>query len=51
MRAYLSNLPMRTWLLGGVSAIVLAYPVVRILFPAVVRAMVPEAVRTILSAF
>jgi hypothetical protein len=49
MRAYLTNLPMRTWLLLVASAIVIAYPLVSILFPAMVRAIVPEVVRTVLS--
>jgi hypothetical protein len=49
MRAYLTNLPMRIWLLLVASAIVIAYAVVSIVFPAVVRAVVPEAVRTVMS--
>jgi hypothetical protein len=49
MRAYLTNLPMRNWLLLVVPAVVVAYPVVRIVVPAVARAVVPEMVRTVLS--
>jgi hypothetical protein len=49
MKAYLNNLPMRTWLLLVVPAVALAYPVARIVVPAVVRAVVPEVVRSVLS--
>jgi len=49
VKAYLANLPMRTWLLLAVPAIVSAYPVVRIVIPALARAVVPEVVRTVLS--
>ena len=49
MKAYFTNLPMRVWLLLVVSAVVIAYPVVRIVVPAVVHAVLPEAVRTVLS--
>jgi hypothetical protein len=49
MRTYLTNLPMRIWLLFVVPAVVVAYPVVRIVVPVVARAVVPEMVRTVLS--
>ena len=49
MKAYLNNLPTRTWLLLVAPVIVIAYPVVRCVVPAVVHAVVPEAVRTVLS--
>jgi len=49
MKAYFTNLPMRIWLLLVVPAVVIAYPLVCIVVPAVVRAIVPEAVRTVLS--
>jgi hypothetical protein len=49
MKAYFNNLSMRTWLLFVLPAVVIAYPVVRIVVPAVVHAVVPEAVRTVLS--
>jgi len=48
MRAYLTNMPMRNWLLLVVSAVVLAYPLVRIMATAVLHAVVPEVVRTVL---
>ncbi len=49
MKAYFTNLPTRTWLMLVVPAVLLAYPVCRIVVPAVVRAVVPEVVRTVLS--
>jgi len=49
MKAYLNNLSTRTWLLLVIPAVVLAYPVVRIVVPAVVHAVVPEVVRSVLS--
>lgn len=49
MKAYLNNLPTKTWLLLVVPTVVLAYPVVRIVVPAVLRAVVPEVVRSVLS--
>lgn len=49
MKAYLNNVSTRTWLLLVIPAVVLAYPVARIVVPAVVHAVVPEVVRTVLS--
>jgi hypothetical protein len=49
MKAYFNNLSMRTWLLLIVPAVVLAYPVARIVVPAVVHAVVPDVVRSLLS--
>ena len=49
MRAYLTNLPMTIWLLLVVPAVAVAYPVARIVVPAVLRAVVPEVVRTVLN--
>ena len=49
MKAYFNNLPMRTWLLLVASVVVIAYPVVRCVVPAMVHAVLPEAVRTVLS--
>ena len=49
MKAYFTNLPTRVWLLLVVPAVMIAYPVVRIVIPAVVHAVLPEAVRTVLS--
>jgi len=49
MKAYLANLPMRTWLLLVVPAIAISYPIVSIVAPAVIHAIVPEVVRSVLS--
>jgi hypothetical protein len=49
MKAYFANLPTRTWALMVVPAVALAYPIGRIVVPAVVHAVVPEVVRTVFS--
>jgi len=49
MKAYFNNLPMRTWILLIVPAVVIVYPLACILVPAVVHAVVPDVVRTVLS--
>jgi hypothetical protein len=49
MKAYFTNLPMRIWLLLVVPTVVMAYPVARIVIPAVLHALVPEVVRNVLS--
>lgn len=49
MKAYFTNLSMRVWLLIVVPAVAIAYPVGRIVIPAVIHAVVPEAVRNVLS--
>jgi hypothetical protein len=49
MKDYWNNLSTRTWLLLAIPAVVLAYPVARMVVPAVVHAVVPEVVRSVLS--
>jgi len=49
MRAYLNNLSTKTWLLLVVPALLIAYPIARIVVPAVVHAVVPEVVRNVIS--
>lgn len=49
MKAYLNNLSTRTWLFLVVPAVALAYPVIRIVGPAVIHAVVPDIVRSVLS--
>ena len=49
MKAYFTNLPTRTWMLLVLPAVILAYPVGRIVVLAVLHAVVPEVVRTVLS--
>ncbi|HTW57551.1 MAG TPA: hypothetical protein VMD99_05455 [Terriglobales bacterium] len=48
MKAYFANLPMRTWLLIVVPCVLIAYPVLRLVIPAVVHAVVPEVVLSVL---
>jgi hypothetical protein len=49
MRAYLAKLTPKTRMLLAVPAIVIAYMIVTIVLPAVVRAAVPEVVRSVLK--
>lgn len=49
MKAYFHNLSMKAWLLLAIPAVVVAYPVVRIVIPAVLRAVVPDVVRSVIS--
>ena len=49
MKAYLANLPPKICMLLTLSAVVIAYPVVMIVLPAIIRAVVPETARSILS--
>ena len=49
MKTYFHNLPTKTWLLLVLPVVALAYPVVRIVVPAVVHAVVPEVVRSVLT--
>ncbi|HEV3510305.1 MAG TPA: hypothetical protein VGS05_01290 [Candidatus Sulfotelmatobacter sp.] len=49
MKAHFTNLPTKTWLLLVVPAVALVYPIVHIVGPAVVHAVVPEVVRTVLK--
>jgi len=49
MKAYLANLPMRTWFLLLLPLVAIGYPVARIVVPAVLHAVVPEVVRSVLN--
>ena len=49
MRAYLANLTAKGWMLLALPVIAIAYPVVMVMVPAVVRAVVPEVVRSVLT--
>ena len=49
MRAYLANLPPKSLMLLAVTVIAIAYPVVTLLVPAIIRAAVPDVVRSVLS--
>jgi hypothetical protein len=48
MRAYLANLTPKIRMLLAVPLFVIAYALVTMVFPAVVHAVVPEVVRTVL---
>jgi hypothetical protein len=49
MRAYLANLTPKARMLLAIPIIAVAYPAVMILVPAIVRALVPDVVRSVLS--
>jgi len=49
MKAYISNLPTGTWFLLVMLGVIVAYPIFEILVPAVIHAVVPEVVRSVLS--
>jgi hypothetical protein len=48
-KAYLTNVPTKIWALLVIPAVAVAYPVVCIVVPAVIHAVVPDAVRTVLN--
>ncbi len=49
MKAYIHNLPTKIWVLLALPAVLMAYPVVRVVVPIVLHAVVPEVVRSVLS--
>jgi len=49
MRAHFNNLSMKAWLLLVVPALAIAYPIAHLVVPAVIRAVVPEVVRNVLT--
>jgi hypothetical protein len=49
MKRYFTNLPTKTWLMLVVPAVALAYPLVKVVVPAVVHAVVPDVIRTLLT--
>ena len=48
MKAYFTNLSAGMWVLLAIPAAAIAYPVIMVVGPAIVRAVVPEVVRTLL---
>lgn len=48
MRAYLAKLPPRAFMLLTITVLAIAYPLATMVLPAVVRALLPEAVRSVL---
>lgn len=49
MKAYFNNLSTKAWLLLVMSLVVVAYPIARLVVPALLHAVVPEVVRSVLS--
>jgi hypothetical protein len=49
MRAYLARLAPKTRMLLTIPLILVAYPVVMIVLPAIIHALVPDVVRSVLS--
>jgi hypothetical protein len=49
MRAYFTNLTPKARMLLALPLIAIAYPLVMIVLPAIVRAVVPDVVRSVLS--
>jgi hypothetical protein len=49
MRTYFSNLSPKTRMMLAVPLLVIAYPVITVVLPALVRALLPDAVRSVLS--
>jgi hypothetical protein len=48
MKAYFTNLSAGMWVLLAVPAVAVAYPLIVVVGPAVIHAVVPEVVRTVL---
>lgn len=44
-----SHLSANTWVLVAVTVVVIAYPIARIVIPAILHGMVPDVVRTLLK--
>ena len=49
MKNYFTNLPPKAWTLLAIPVILIAYPVASVVVPSVLRAVVPEVVRSVLS--
>jgi hypothetical protein len=49
MKAYFNNLSSTAWALAAIPLIAVAYPLVTCVVPAVLRAVMPETVRAVLS--
>ena len=49
MRAYFANLTPKARVLLVLPALAIAYPVIMILVPAIIRAVIPDVVRSVLS--
>jgi hypothetical protein len=49
LKTYFNNLSQTVWALLAIPLVALAYPVVTILVPALIHAVIPESVRAVLS--
>jgi hypothetical protein len=49
MQGYLAKLNPKTRMALAVSLVIAAYPIVMMIIPAILRAIVPDAVRSVLS--
>jgi hypothetical protein len=49
MRAYLANLTPKARMLLALPVLAIVYPVIMILVPAIIRAVIPDVVRSVLS--
>ncbi|HXM67957.1 MAG TPA: hypothetical protein VN911_14580 [Candidatus Acidoferrum sp.] len=49
MRAYFTNLTPKARMLLALPLIAIAYPLITIVLPAIIRAVVPDVVRSVLS--
>jgi hypothetical protein len=49
MKTHLNNLSSTVWVVLAIPLVAVAYPVVTIVVPAVLHAVVPESVRAVLS--
>ena len=49
MRAYLANLTPKARILLALPVLAIAYPVLMFLVPAIIRAVIPDVVRSVLS--
>lgn len=49
MKAYLASRSSNAWALAGIAVVLIAYPIARVVVPAVIHAVVPDVVRTVLN--
>jgi hypothetical protein len=49
MKAHFANRSSNAWALAAITVVLIAYPIARVLVPAVVHAVVPDVVRTVLN--
>jgi hypothetical protein len=49
MKAYFSNLTPRGWFLLALPVVAIGYPIASLVVPLVMKAVIPEVVRTVLG--